>query len=82
MGENQTKRGYEEGLCGTYERDEKACKIIIYKAEQMTELRSLDLSMWENTIKVDMREVHVIMSSLLALMKQRLVTSPLASLKT
>lgn len=50
----------------------KTCKIIIYKPEQKIELISLDVSMWEDTIKVDMREVHVIMSSLLALMKQRL----------
>jgi hypothetical protein len=38
--------------------------------------------MWEDTIKVDMREVHVIMSSLLALMKQRLVAGPLATINT
>jgi len=60
----------------------KACKIIIYKAEQKIELISLDVSMWEDTIKVDMIEVHVIMSSLLALMKQRLVAGPLAAYKT
>jgi len=59
----------------------KACKIIVYKPEQKIELINLDVSMWEDTIKVDMREVHVIIWSLLALMKQRLVAVPLATLR-
>ena len=77
------RRGVTRRVCVARMREmRKGCKIIIHKAEQNIELINLDLRMWENTIKVDMREVQVIMSSLLALMKQRLVAGPLASLKT
>jgi hypothetical protein len=76
------RRGVTRRACVACGREmRKTCNIMIYKPEQKIKLISLDISMWEDTIKVDMRDVHVIILSLLALTKQRLVAGPLATLR-
>jgi len=55
------RRGFTRRACVVCVREmRKTCKIIIYKPEQKIELISLDVSVWEDTIKVDMTEVYVI----------------------